>query len=110
VDGLELEFTEETLMPEGESTRGRLIALQQHGIHIAVDDFGTGYSNLARLRQIPATSLKIDQSFVRTLAHNPQDAILVRTITTMARDLGLPGGRRGRRDARDPRRRAGAGL
>ena len=87
--GLELEFTEETLMLDSESTRGHLLTLQQHGIYIAIDDFGTGYSNLASLRQIPATCLKIDQSFVRSLAQNPRDAILVRTIASMARELGF---------------------
>ena len=87
--GLELEFTEETLMLDSESTRGHLLTLKQHGIYIAIDDFGTGYSNLASLRQIPATCLKIDQSFVRILAQNPRDVILVRTIATMARELGF---------------------
>ena len=87
--GLELEFTEETLMLDSESTRGHLLTLKQHGIYIAIDDFGTGYSNLASLRQIPATCLKIDQSFVRILAKNPRDVILVRTIATMARELGF---------------------
>ena len=65
------------------------MTLKQHGIYIAIDDFGTGYSNLASLRQIPATCLKIDQSFVRILAKNPRDVILVRTIATMARELGF---------------------
>lgn len=76
-------------MHASDSTHADLTALLQRGISIAIDDFGTGYSNLACLRQIPATSLKIDQSFVRTLARSTQDATLVRTIIEMARELGL---------------------
>jgi EAL domain-containing protein (putative c-di-GMP-specific phosphodiesterase class I)/GGDEF domain-containing protein len=86
---LELEFTESTLMLHSDATRGHLAAIRQLGTGIAIDDFGTGYSNLNSLRQMPATCLKIDQSFVRAIHANPHDAAIVRSIAGLARDLGF---------------------
>jgi EAL domain-containing protein (putative c-di-GMP-specific phosphodiesterase class I)/GGDEF domain-containing protein len=84
---LELEFTESTLMLHSDATRGHLAAIRQLGTGIAIDDFGTGYSNLNSLRQMPATCLKIDQSFVRAIDANPHDAAIVRSVAALARDL-----------------------
>jgi diguanylate cyclase (GGDEF)-like protein/PAS domain S-box-containing protein len=88
-DCLELEVTERVLMPhlgENIQTLKRIGAL---GVRVAIDDFGTGYSSLAYLRQLPIDKLKIDQSFLRELAVNPDDAMLVKTMVAMAKGLGL---------------------
>jgi EAL domain-containing protein (putative c-di-GMP-specific phosphodiesterase class I)/GGDEF domain-containing protein len=86
---LELEFTESTLLLHSEATRSHLAAIRDLGTGIAIDDFGTGYSNLNSLRQMPATCLKIDQSFVRAIDANPHDAAIVRSVADLARDLGF---------------------
>ncbi len=86
---LELEFTESTLMLHSDATRSHLAAIRRLGTGIAIDDFGTGYSNLNSLRQMPATCLKIDQSFVRAIDANPHDAAIVRSVADLARDLGF---------------------
>jgi EAL domain-containing protein (putative c-di-GMP-specific phosphodiesterase class I) len=59
------------------------------GVHLSIDDFGTGYSSLSALQQFPIGTLKIDQSFVRNAATDPDDATIVRTIIEMGRSLGL---------------------
>ncbi len=87
--GLELEFTESTLMHHSDATRRHLEAIRALGAGIAIDDFGTGYSNLTSLRQMPATSLKIDQSFVRSIHANQHDAAIVRSVADLAHDLGF---------------------
>ncbi|HET6553550.1 MAG TPA: sensor domain-containing phosphodiesterase [Dyella sp.] len=89
LDSLELEFTESTLMEHSATTRRHLTAIRQLGTGIAIDDFGTGYSNLAALRQMPATSLKIDQSFVRGMGTNHHDEAIVRSVAQLARNLGF---------------------
>jgi len=86
---LELEFTESTLMLHSDATRSHLTAIRQLGTDIAIDDFGTGYSNLNSLRQMPATCLKIDQSFVRAIDASPHDATIVRSVAGLAHDLGF---------------------
>jgi EAL domain-containing protein (putative c-di-GMP-specific phosphodiesterase class I) len=59
------------------------------GVHLSIDDFGTGYSSLSALQQFPIGTLKIDQSFVRNAATDPDDATIVRSIIEMGRSLGL---------------------
>jgi predicted signal transduction protein with EAL and GGDEF domain len=86
---LELEFTESTLMHHSDATRRHLAAIRSLGTGIAIDDFGTGYSNLTSLRQMPATCLKIDQSFVRSIDANRHDAAIVRSVADLAHDLGF---------------------
>jgi diguanylate cyclase (GGDEF)-like protein/PAS domain S-box-containing protein len=85
---IELEITESTLM-DTERSRPALDALTALGFRLAIDDFGTGYSSLAALRQMPVQTLKIDQSFVRRALESEGDAMLVRTIIEMGRNLGL---------------------
>jgi EAL domain-containing protein (putative c-di-GMP-specific phosphodiesterase class I)/GGDEF domain-containing protein len=84
---LELEFTESTLMEHSATTRRYLSAIRGLGAGIAIDDFGTGYSNLAALRQMPATSLKIDQSFVRGMTTSRHDEAIVRSVADLARSM-----------------------
>ncbi len=86
---VELEITETTLMMDAERTVALLDELRAMGVHLAIDDFGTGYSSLSALQQFPIGTLKIDQSFVRNAATDPDDATIVRTIIEMGRSLGL---------------------
>jgi diguanylate cyclase (GGDEF)-like protein/PAS domain S-box-containing protein len=83
---LELEITETTLMENPERT---IKLLDQLGLHLAIDDFGTGYSSLSAMQQFPISTLKIDQSFVRHVATNPDDATIVSTIVQMGQNLNM---------------------
>jgi len=86
---LELEITETTLMDDAEQTIRLLNALYSMGLHLTIDDFGTGYSSLSALQQFPITTLKIDQSFVRDVAIDKDDAAIVTAIIQMAHSLDL---------------------
>jgi diguanylate cyclase (GGDEF)-like protein/PAS domain S-box-containing protein len=86
---LELEITETTLMENPERTVKILDQLYGLGLHLAIDDFGTGYSSLSALQQFPISTLKIDQSFVRNIVTNPDDATIVDTIIQMGRNLNM---------------------
>ena len=86
---LELEITETTLMENPTRTIKLLDQLYGLGLHLAIDDFGTGYSSLSALQQFPISTLKIDQSFVRHIATNADDATIVDTIIQMGRNLKL---------------------
>ena len=86
---LELEITETTLMEDPERTIRILDALYGMGLHLAIDDFGTGYSSLSALQQFPISTLKIDQSFVRDVAIDRDDAAIVDAIVQMAHSLEL---------------------
>lgn len=86
---LELELTESLVMQEAEKSAAILHELTNRGIEVAIDDFGTGYSSLSYLKRFPIANLKIDQSFIRDMTRDPDDATLVRTIITMAHGLGM---------------------
>ena len=86
---LELEITESTMMENPERTIKLLDQLYALGLHLAIDDFGTGYSSLSALQQFPISTLKIDKSFVRHVATNPDDATLVSTIVQMGQNLHM---------------------
>ncbi len=85
----ELEVTETTLMTDPKRTIALLNELYAMGLNLAIDDFGTGYSSLSALQQFPIGTLKIDQSFVRDVATDSNDAAIVRTIIDMGRSLDL---------------------
>jgi PAS domain S-box-containing protein len=86
---LQFEITETMLIKDTHESIERMTALKQMGIRFAIDDFGTGYSSLADLRQLPIDTLKIDRSFVRDIASDPNDAAIVRAILSMAQHIGL---------------------
>ena len=86
---LELEITETTLMENPTRTIKLLDQLYALGLHLSIDDFGTGYSSLSALQQFPISTLKIDQSFVRDIATNANDATIVGTIIHMGRSLQM---------------------
>jgi EAL domain-containing protein (putative c-di-GMP-specific phosphodiesterase class I) len=66
-----------------------LMELKELGLKISIDDFGTGYSSLSYLKMFPIDKLKIDQSFVRDMMLDPNDAAIVSTIISMTRHLNL---------------------
>ncbi|VVQ37208.1 hypothetical protein PS943_05184 [Pseudomonas fluorescens] len=86
---LELEITEGVLMQNVETTVNALTRLKVMGVRLAIDDFGTGYSSLSYLRRFPIDVLKIDQSFIRGLSSDSNDAALVSAIISLGRSLKL---------------------
>ena len=91
-DQLQLELTERAVIGSDNQPMAELQALAACGVGIAIDDFGTGYSNMTYLRRLPITSLKLDRSFVTGLRPGDPghtDAKIVRSILTLAHDLGL---------------------
>jgi diguanylate cyclase (GGDEF)-like protein/PAS domain S-box-containing protein len=86
---LRLELTESMLHRDLDMTLATMRALQQRGVRFALDDFGTGYSSLAYLKKLPLDQLKIDKSFVDEVLSDPHSAAIVRTILSLAANLGL---------------------
>ncbi len=86
---LELELTEAFLMQDSLSTSALLRDLKHLGLRLALDDFGTGYSSLNHLRRFPIDTLKIDRSFVGSVATNADDARIVRTLIDIGRNLQM---------------------
>jgi diguanylate cyclase (GGDEF)-like protein/PAS domain S-box-containing protein len=86
---LELELTESMLLSNAQVTFSVLQELRTMGLKLAIDDFGTGYSSLSYLKQFPFSKLKIDRSFIREVAVNPDDAAITAAIIAMARKLSL---------------------
>ncbi len=86
---LAFELTESSLMQNEEKVQALLARLKELGCPISIDDFGTGYSSLSYLKKLPADNLKIDISFVRDIANNPDDGAIVSSIISMAHNLRL---------------------
>ena len=87
--GLELEMTESVLIQDAMQTIDTVNELHELGIRFSVDDFGTGYSSLSYLKRFPIDRVKIDRSFVRDLTSDPDDAVIVDAIVSMARSLRM---------------------
>jgi diguanylate cyclase (GGDEF)-like protein/PAS domain S-box-containing protein len=86
---LKLELTESMVLENVEDTIVKMLELKSLGVSFAMDDFGTGYSSLQYLKRLPLDQIKIDQSFVRDIASDPNDAAIVKTIIAMAEAMSL---------------------
>ncbi|WP_137822679.1 bifunctional diguanylate cyclase/phosphodiesterase [Pseudomonas sp. D(2018)] len=86
---LKLELTEGLLVEDMESTVAKMIELKEIGIGLSLDDFGTGYSSLSYLKSLPLDQLKIDQSFIRDVLVDPNDAAIACAIISLSQILGL---------------------
>ncbi len=86
---LKLELTESLVMHNVADTIEKMQKLKLHGVRFSMDDFGTGYSSLSQLKKLPLNQLKIDQSFVRDIMVDPNDAVIAQTIIGMGHNLGL---------------------
>jgi len=88
-ENIELEITESSVMGDVDVAIATMNKFRDIGLHLAIDDFGTGYSSLSYLKRFPINTLKIDQSFVRDLTIDSDDAAIVKAIISMAKSLQL---------------------
>ena len=86
---LELELTETMLAANLQDIIAKMSALKARGVAFSLDDFGTGYSSLNYLKRLPLNQLKIDQSFIRDVLTDPNDASIARTVVALGHNLGL---------------------
>lgn len=88
-DRLEIEITETIALQQGDEVSEQLQAPRRDGVTLTCDDFGTGYASLSFLKSFPVDRLKIDQSFIRNVDHNPVDAAIVRSVISVGATLGI---------------------
>ena len=86
---LKLEITESLLLDNVDDIIAKMTALKARGISFSMDDFGTGYSSLSYLKRLPLYQLKIDQSFVRDVLTDPNDAAIAKIIISLAKSMNL---------------------
>jgi len=86
---LKIELTESTVLDYVEETINKMAQLRERGVKFSMDDFGTGYSSLQYLKRLPLDQIKIDQSFVRDIATDNDDAMIIKTIIAMGHALSL---------------------
>ena len=86
---LVIEITEELLLNQSQALMDQLISLRENGIELSIDDFGTGYSSLQYLRDLPASRLKIDQTFIARIENSGVDRAIVSTIAHLAHALDM---------------------
>jgi EAL domain-containing protein (putative c-di-GMP-specific phosphodiesterase class I) len=84
-----MEITEDVIMADPERSLAIVSRLSNAGVQVALDDFGTGYSSLAYLKHLPVNELKIDRSFVASMATDAADAAIVQTTIDLGRRLGI---------------------
>jgi EAL domain-containing protein (putative c-di-GMP-specific phosphodiesterase class I) len=86
---IHLEITETLLMEAPEAAKAELEKCREIGLNVSIDDFGSGYSSLSYLHYFPIDTLKIDQSFIRSMSAHPASLVLVKSIIGLARNLGM---------------------
>lgn len=86
---LKLELTESMLIDDLHQVITKMRSIKAMGVSFSLDDFGTGYSSLTHLKRLPMDQLKIDQSFVRDLLTDPDDAVICQTIVALGHNLGM---------------------
>ena len=88
-DRLKLELTESVFVSDADAVIASMNALKGRGVSFALDDFGTGYSSLSSLKRLPLDQLKIDQSFVRDILIDPNDAAIAKMVVALGNTVGL---------------------
>jgi EAL domain-containing protein (putative c-di-GMP-specific phosphodiesterase class I) len=86
---LEIEITESSMMENPDAAVRTLHALREMGVHLAIDDFGTGYSSLSQIRRFPIGALKMDQSFIKGIPADEDNAAIASAIIAMGQRLRL---------------------
>jgi len=86
---LKLELTESVVLEDIEEVIGRMQKIKALGVAFSLDDFGTGFSSLSYLKRLPLDQVKIDQSFIRDVTSDSNDAAIVRAIIAMCQTLGM---------------------
>jgi EAL domain-containing protein (putative c-di-GMP-specific phosphodiesterase class I) len=88
-EGLDIEITESVMMEDIDGCIDVLWRLREMGVGVALDDFGTGYSSLSYIARLPATTLKIDKSFVAAMVADAGRLAIVRAVVSLAHSLGM---------------------